>query len=120
MFNLKEIAALKSKNDQLQQQLNLVTKLLQLRQDDVVRLQRELLNLRQQPQSKLPTDFYSELQSKVEKIVDSNGCNVLTTRLCQNIGIQVVNYLKDILEPDSEPELEPDSEDEDEDEDEDD
>lgn len=117
MFNrrLKErIAELETNNANLQEQYQLVYALVQQRQDDVVILKRELLNLRQQPQSKLPTDFYTGFKDKVEDVVNFNTEGLLIDRIVEDIAYQVADYLGKIIDSIFYPESD---EDEDEDED---
>jgi hypothetical protein len=99
MFNSKlkqEIATLQIANQQLQEQYNLVHGLLLQRQDEVVSLQR---TLRQEPQSKLPDDFYPDLKDKVRNIVNENTDDILKERVGEDIADQVADYLGEIIDP---------------------
>ncbi len=101
MFNSKlkqQIAELTVANENLKKQYDLVHSLLLQRQDEVVTLQRTLSDLKQQPQSKLPTKFYPDLKSKIVSIIDDElGC-VKESYLIR-ISEEVVDYLGEILDP---------------------
>jgi len=104
MFNSKlkqQIAALEASNQQLQAQYDTVFGLLQQRQDEVLDLQRTLSTLRQQPQSKLSTNFYSGLEERVEEIVNHRTNNILTSYIPEEIASDLIEYLKCKLDSDS-------------------
>ena len=75
MFNFKKIASLQDKNAQLQEQLTLVTGLLHQRQDDVMRLQRELATRCAAPVDTSDNsefkDAVQELKERLDNKVDS-------------------------------------------------
>lgn len=104
MFNshLKQrITELEAANENLQKQYNIVHDLLLQRQDEVVALQRTLSGLRQEPQSKLPNDFYPDFKNKVENVVNFNTEGIILGRIAEDIADQLADYLEGIIPSDS-------------------
>lgn len=125
MFNHK----LKKQIIQLKEQYSIVYNLLQQKQDNVMALKRQVVELqdnlmsvqrtlsalRQQPQSKLPTHFYTDLKNKIESAINHYTDDSLKERITESIANQVADYLSEIIDPILSPDSDEDEYDEDED-----